>query len=190
MTALLYPRGEEEQGDGGAASAKESERSTAMVALLRPERRGGARRWRRCFARGPRTSTAMALLRPEGREGARRWRHCFCQRRVEEHGDGDAASPEGRGGARAAEAAVLASGRTSSGSSAAAPRVCDRTEAAALASGRTSSGKRSSAAAPLVCVIAPSPRRCVGAHEQRKQRRRPSCVCDRTEAAALASGRT
>jgi len=45
MTALLYPRGEEEQGDGGAASAKEVGRGTAMVALLRPERRGGARRW-------------------------------------------------------------------------------------------------------------------------------------------------
>ena len=66
----------------------------------------------------------MALLRPEGREGARRWRRCFCLRRVEEHGDGGAASPEGRGGARAAEAAVLTSCSTGSGSSAAAPLVC------------------------------------------------------------------
>ena len=65
MTALLHPRGEEEQGDGGAASAKESERSTAMVALLRPERRGGARRWRRCaLTPRPRWNLTLAATVP------------------------------------------------------------------------------------------------------------------------------
>ena len=37
MTALLYPRGEEEQGDGGAASARGAGRSTVIAALLQLE---------------------------------------------------------------------------------------------------------------------------------------------------------
>ena len=72
MAALLRP-----EGRGGAwrrrrCFARGPRTSTAMEALLQLEERGVARRWQRCFARGPRTSTAMALLRPEGRGGARR----------------------------------------------------------------------------------------------------------------------
>ena len=47
------PCGGEEHGDGGVASARGVERSTAMAAALRPVGRGGTRRWRSAAEAAP-----------------------------------------------------------------------------------------------------------------------------------------
>ena len=76
-----------------------------MAALLRPKGRGGARRWRRCFGpRGEEEHGDGGAASPEGRGRARRWR-CFGPRGGEEHGDSGVASARGAG--RSTAMAVL-----------------------------------------------------------------------------------